>query len=255
MQLDESITNEIIKRYNYLYENKELALALCIKKNDEKDQNYYLYSNVDNDIVDSFQEFLLSDKRIETTGLYKYIEFIKENKYFLNIVQNKIDCVEKIRNYNIYLRNIPTFTVWKILNYVRKYNQNNKNIVKALDVYYNLDRYILTGINWKSGYDIVEEDIIENNDKLFLFPAPIIVTRKKCGNKKTFMALMYAGNEYEEEDDFLSLNLNQKEYKENIYYSSFSIILEKMDYLNVEVKKSIFDNLSNLKVKTYKKGF
>ena len=175
-----NIKEELIKRYSYLYENKELILAMCInivevKPNERKQEleklkrgykklsadkmiidnvetaiknidgstyEYYLFKDVSSEIVDLYEDFLLGDLPLEETGLYKHIEGVKTNPVYLEGFNNMINALEEKRNKNMHLKNIPTFTVWKILSYVRKKNINNKLALEVLDKYYNLDRYM-----------------------------------------------------------------------------------------------------------------
>ena len=156
-----NVKNEIIKRYIYLYQNKELILALCIGTGIEKDklkkqlkntkqllsnndmlknnsalrksiesglkdinynlehEKYYLMANVDSSIVDMYEDFLFSDKKMEDLDLYKHIEGVKNSKY-LDAFNTLIENLENRRKCNFLLRRVPTFTVWKILSYVRR---------------------------------------------------------------------------------------------------------------------------------------
>lgn len=187
--------NEIIKRYMYLYQNKELILALCIGTGIEKEklekkikeserllssnsvynrelmklelekanydlehEKYYLMANVNDSIVDMYEDFLFSDKEMEELDLYKHIEGVKNSKY-LDVFNTLIENLETRRKRNFYLKKVPTFTVWKILSYVRRKNIDNRLVLDALDKYYNIDRFMLTGDNYESGYKLLESDI------------------------------------------------------------------------------------------------
>ena len=187
--------NEIIKRYMYLYQNKELILALCIGTGIEKEklekkikeserllssnsvynrelmklelenanydlehEKYYLMANVNDSIVDMYEDFLFSDKEMEELDLYKHIEGVKNSKY-LDVFNTLIENLETRRKRNFHLKKVPTFTVWKILSYVRRKNIDNRLVLDALDKYYNIDRFMLTGDNYESGYKLLESDI------------------------------------------------------------------------------------------------
>lgn len=154
--------NEIIKRYMYLYQNKELILALCIGTGIEKEklekkikeserllssnsvynrelmklelenanydlehEKYYLMANVNDSIVDMYEDFLFSDKEMEELDLYKHIEGVKNSKY-LDVFNTLIENLETRRKRNFHLKKVPTFTVWKILSYVRRKNIDNR---------------------------------------------------------------------------------------------------------------------------------
>ena len=187
--------NEIIKRYMYLYQNKELILALCIGTGIEKEklekkikeserllssnsvynrelmklelenanydlehEKYYLMANVNDSIVDMYEDFLFSDKEMEELDLYKHIEGVKNSKY-LDVFNTLIENLETRRKRNFHLKKVPTFTVWKILSYVIRKNIDNRLVLDALDKYYNIDRFMLTGDNYESGYKLLESDI------------------------------------------------------------------------------------------------
>ena len=96
-------------------------------------------SRVNKDIVSMFEDFLFSDDMMENSNLYKHIEAVKLNRKFLDIFNYSIELLEERRQTNIQLRKLPTFTVWRILSYVRRNNKGNKKILNALDKYYNLD--------------------------------------------------------------------------------------------------------------------
>ena len=192
-----NIKEELIRRYSYLYENKELILAMCInvvevKPNKRKQEleklkreykklsadkmiinnvettiknvdgstyEYYLFKDVSSEIVDLYEDFLLGNLPLEETGLYKHIEGVKNSPVYLEGFNNMINALEEKRKKNMHLKNIPTFTVWKILSYVRRKNINNKLALEILDKYYNLDRYMLTRYNFQSGYYLMSEEL------------------------------------------------------------------------------------------------
>ena len=193
------VQEELMKRYLYLYDNKELILALCInygirenyykerikKKNElkkrlrkqlknsktkldqtmddyemyhlllstaEDEKNLkepkpYLYAKVSDDIVNAYEEFLFTDYNIEDTTLYKHIEALKNNPSLFESVQVTINELETRRKQNQHLKKIPTLTVWNILTYVNNKNRDNKAVLDALEKYYNIDRYMLTGVD------------------------------------------------------------------------------------------------------------
>ena len=146
----------------YLYQNKELILALCIGTGIEKEklekkikeserllssnsvynrelmklelekanydlehEKYYLMANVNDSIVDMYEDFLFSDKEMEELDLYKHIEGVKNSKY-LDVFNTLIENLETRRKRNFHLKKVPTFTVWKILSYVRRKNIDNR---------------------------------------------------------------------------------------------------------------------------------
>lgn len=208
-----NVYNELMKRYTYLYENRELILSFGINKaievdkinkdikkleyskktlkkykyvygdnyeeiiklfdmmisdcqNALKESKYYLFDKIDDDLVMMFEEFLISDLSVEETRLYGFIERIKDTSELLNDVNIKIDGLLERRKNNRFLKDKDVFTVWRILTYVRNNNLGNDMILKVLDRYYNLDRYIRSGIDFNSGYYFLEIDEIMYNEIL-----------------------------------------------------------------------------------------
>ena len=223
--------NEIIKRYMYLYQNKELILALCIGTGIEKEklekiikeserllssnsvynrelmklelekanydlehEKYYLMANVNDSIVDMYEDFLFSDKEMEELDLYKHIEGVKNSKY-LDVFNTLIENLETRRKRNLHLKKVPTFTVWKILSYVRRKNIDNILVLDALDKYYNIDRFMLTGDNYESGYKLLESDINRLGEYcLVKYPSTILMTGGIIND--------FENNSFEIEDDY-----------------------------------------------------
>lgn len=225
--------NEIIKRYMYLYQNKELILALCIGTGIEKEklekkikeserllssnsvynrelmklelenanydlehEKYYLMANVNDSIVDMYEDFLFSDKEMEDLDLYKHIEGVKNSKY-LDVFNTLIENLETRRKRNFHLKKVPTFTVWKILSYVRRKNIDNRLVLDALDKYYNIDRFMLTGDNYESGYKLLESDINRLGEYcLVKYPSTILMTGGIIND--------FENNSFEIEDDYFN---------------------------------------------------
>ena len=206
------IYDELIKRYMYLYENKELILAMCIRRiniddlirldiNEYKEykkklnisynqlfddiicslyselgkEKYYLCTEVEDEIIFAYEEFLFSDCPIEYTVLYKHIEGLKNCPLYLESVNDMINSLEERRCYNKWLSKIPTFTVWKILDYVRLKYLNNKVVLGALDKYYNIDRTVMTGLDSVCGYKMFGEECFDE-EKLSKYPSSTIVS-------------------------------------------------------------------------------
>lgn len=259
--------NEIIKRYMYLYQNKELILALCIGTGIEKDklenkirefekllsnnsvcknnstirelmklelenanydlehEKYYLMANVNDSIVDMYEDFLFSDKEMEELDLYKHIEGVKNSKY-LDVFNTLIENLESRRKKNIHLKNVPTFTVWKILSYVRRKNIDNRLVLDALDKYYNIDRFMLTGDNYESGYKLLESDLYRLGEKsLGKYPSTILMTGGIIND--------FENNSFEIEDD----------YYDGLFELSCIEEMALMSNLSVQDKESIKSRL------------
>lgn len=250
--------NEIIKRYMYLYQNKELILALCIGAGIEKEklekkikeserllssnsvynrelmklelknanydlehEKYYLMANVNDSIVDMYEDFLFSDKEMEELDLYKHIEGVKNSKY-LDVFNTLIENLETRRKRNFYLKKVPTFTVWKILSYVRRKNIDNRLVLDALDKYYNIDRFMLTGDNYESGYKLLESDIYRLGEgSLVKYPSTILMTGEIIND--------FENNSFEIEDD----------YYDGLFELSCIEEMSLMSNLSVQDKESI----------------
>ena len=254
--------NEIIKRYMYLYQNKELILALCIGTGIEKEklekkikeserllssnsvynrelmklelekanydlehEKYYLMANVNDSIVDMYEDFLFSDKEMEELDLYKHIEGVKNSKY-LDVFNTLIENLESRRKRNFYLKKVPTFTVWKILSYVRRKNIDNRLVSDALDKYYNIDRFMLTGDNYESGYKLLESDINRLSEYcLVKYPSTILMTGGIIND--------FENNSFEIEDD----------YYDGLFELSCIEEMSLMSNLSVQDKESIKSRL------------
>lgn len=254
--------NEIIKRYMYLYQNKELILALCIGTGIEKEklekkikeserllssnsvynrelmklelekanydlehEKYYLMANVNDSIVDMYEDFLFSDKEMEELDLYKHIEGVKNSKY-LDVFNTLIENLETRRKRNFYLKKVPTFTVWKILSYVRRKNIDNRLVLDALDKYYNIDRFMLTGDNYESGYKLLESDINRLGEYcLVKYPSTILMTGGIIND--------FENNSFEIEDD----------YYDGLFELSCIEEIALMSNLTVQDKESIKSRL------------
>ena len=254
--------NEIIKRYMYLYQNKELILALCIGTGIEKEklekkikeserllssnsvynrelmklelenanydlehEKYYLMANVNDSIVDMYEDFLFSDKEMEELDLYKHIEGVKNSKY-LDVFITLIENLETRRKRNFYLKKVPTFTVWKILSYVRRKNIDNRLVLDALDKYYNIDRFMLTGDNYESGYKLLESDINRLGEYcLVKYPSTILMTGGIIND--------FENNSFEIEDD----------YYDGLFELSCIEEMSLMSNLSVQDKESIKSRL------------
>ncbi len=273
--MEDNVKSELIKRYVYLYQNKELILALCIGRGIEtkkikenikkcnnllrnnkcvmnneilisqikeiidnylfelKNEKYYLMSSVNDDIVSMFEEFLFSDEIMENLRLYKHIEAVKSNKDYFDAFNYSIELLEERRQFNIQLRKLPTFTVWKILSYVRRKNENNKIILSALDKYYNIDRYIIAEDNCIDGYYMLDSEYSTRYDK---YPSDFIVT-------DGIIFFSYK-NCFEKEDDyFVELASFDKTDDVESWVSNFMIELAYMPNLDIESKIYIKNDL------------
>ena len=304
------VPNELMKRYLYLYDNKDLILAMCINYGIEKEyynkrikeinesierikthqqkskdstkhamfepaikylsyslNEYeqkialnelepYLFANVNDDIVNAYEEFLFTDDNIENTVLYKHIEALKINPTFLETMQDTINALEERRQNNQFLKRIPTFTVWKILTYVRNKNLNNTVVLEALERYYNIDRYMLTGINFESGYKLIKTEY-ESGKDLSVFPKCTLVGESSIGGQYNAIILDYPGNEFEQEDNYRAYywSMEFEDASSDGYAkTNFMEALANMPMLPEELKSELYQKIkSSTKNKTLKK--
>jgi len=159
----------------------------------------YLFATVSDDIVNVYEEFLFTDENMENTVLYKHIESLKNSPILLKNVQESIERLEERRQKNQWLKKIETFTVWKILTYVKNNNLKNAVVLDALEKYYNLDRYMLTGINWESGYKLLKIDYEEKEEELNRFLSSTLMLEGSVANNIVQLYLI-----------ILEMNLNKK---------------------------------------------
>jgi len=273
--------NEILaERYVYLFQNKELILALCIRKIVPKEkikrnicnlkklrneckygdkttlemldflikdrekqldiEKYYLVKSVSEQIVDLFIEFLFTDKSIWETALFKHVEGVKNNSLYLDAFLDMIEALEKRRSSNKLLKEMPTFTVWKILNYVRNKYVANDSVLRALDKYYNIDRYVLVEKNSVSGYILNDSEIDEVD-------YPSLVPRVRFEMDTPIE--IYKGNSYEEEDNYyISLDFENNCRKSDTRI--LSCFQEELAYSlmpDEELKKEIIKQIGGYK--------
>ena len=273
-----NIQEELLRRYKYLYENKELILANCIiydiekkyikkqlkklrasiRKINKTDENAilinsiiskykydlktpkpYLSSKISEDYVDMMEELILGDIELEETKLYKFIESIKENKEVLSNYNNMINDLEERRKKNKHLKNIPTFTVWKILSYVRKKYADNDVVLAALDKYYNIERFIIANDDCTYGYYIPEDEENISYD----YPSSELYA-SACGNAVVFN---YRGNEFEEEDEYHDFIIND-EIMDEFYPTQFAYDLANSEML--QNKQEILKPFSKIRTLT-----
>ena len=229
------VKSELLKRYLYLYNNKELILSLCIGKRKDKEElgKYYLLRDIDDNVVNTFFDFLFSDNDMENSVLYNQIELIKSNSEYLYMYNYLITMVEKRRG--------SIFTVWKILSYVREKCKNNDVFLKALDKYYNIDRYVISGRDYNSGYRLLKIDVeMMTNDDYERYPSSDMV--------------VIDFNEYvfEMVDEYFVYEYDTGIYdKSNKGYSSsnFMSSLVNGSMLDIENKRKILENINKNRIK------
>jgi len=295
--MQEEIKKQLIERYKYLYENKEIILSLAIKKCVEvteinksldklrkskrdlkkhkyignyedllrlldisideckkslKTPKYYLFKQIDSSLLSMLEEFLLSDLSIEHSQLYNYIVIIKSSPKILEDLTARINGLKERRNQNRFIKNTEAFTVWKILTYVRDNNLDDETVLLALDKYYNLERYMLTGINWNSGYIYLQIDEIMNAEYLNN------IDIEPLDSKTTYTDIIsiYKGNEFEQEDDYYDYEWLHENEKISSKEPTTEFVKELLNspMLNVEDKRKLYYEINSITVKTINEG-
>lgn len=178
---------ELIRRYKYLYENATFILAPFMREQTEEEYENYLkdlkengwneheisefakekdiYLNIDiYDIINSlFEEFLLSDKKMEKSSLYQMIESKKNDKDYLEKVKQGLLLLEKDNKDEEYFK--TELDIWTILSKVSSYieeqsgdlkNKNKK--LRVIDEYYRILRYQNNGEIYTSGRKLTLHD-------------------------------------------------------------------------------------------------
>lgn len=180
----EQAKQELVKRYKYLYENAYFILApymyeqsneefeITVVENIKKYNDPILkiplvYLNINRlDSVNSvFEEFLLSDKPMEETTLYKMIESKRNNKDYLEQVKIGLALLEK-DNQGKYAFTKTYLEIGTILGKVNEYINEQSNDIKnrdnkllVLDEYFRLLRYNNKGKIMYSGRNISINDV------------------------------------------------------------------------------------------------
>ena len=182
MTLEQS-KQQLVNRYRYLYENAYLILAPYMyeqteeeyQKSVDRDMKEYgralidkpmIYLNINRlDSVNSiFEEFLLSDKNVEDTELYNFIESKRNDKEYLEQVKRGIELTDK-KNIERCEITKESLDIWKILNatwdYVSEQSgdlKNKESKLRVLDEYYRIARYQNNGKIYKSGRNLTLDE-------------------------------------------------------------------------------------------------
>jgi len=235
------------------YEIYHLLIFISEHEKNLKEPKPYLFANVNDDIVNAYEEFLFADENIEDTVLYKHIEALKKQPIFLETVQESINALEERRQYNQHLKRIPTFTVWKILTYVKDKNSDNAIVLDALERYYNIDRYMLTGINWESGYKLLPADY-ESGKEPSQFTNSTLIGESNIGGQYSAVIFDYQGNVFEKEDNYSAYDWSmdfEQQPLNNYAKTNFMAALANMPMLSEELKSRVIKNCSEIRnVKT-----
>ena len=171
----ETVKEEIIKRYKYLYENSEFILAPFLmeetqeqfKKRVEKYNLVDSYPMICLDIEPIFyqviEEFLFSEDPMERTILYLLNEDLKTDKEHLELVKEGMLLLEKKNNSRKYLK--ENLDIYNLLQRYGRYLEeqsgdldNKRNKLRVLDEYFRLYRYKNNGKVYKSGKELSIQD-------------------------------------------------------------------------------------------------
>lgn len=178
----EQAKQELVKRYKYLYENATFILAPFMYKQTQeeleatnkeynlsiKEPQIYLELNIfeqsNRTIISMFEEFLLSDIKMEDSRLYKFVESNRNNKEYLKKVKIGLSLLEEKNSKRTSFK--TSLTIWDILERVNRYlveqssdftNKHNK--LRVLDEYYRILRYRNNGKIYTSGRKLDLNDV------------------------------------------------------------------------------------------------
>lgn len=283
---EQKVKEELIRRYIYLYDNKELILSLCIsagieekslkrrlqeakatlksyKKNGINNQamlsmlmksieqikesldnpKFYLKDEIPKELLQMIEDFLFTDYPLETTDLYKEIENMRSDEVELANAEYLINDINSTREKNIFLRKRQIFTVWHILDYIRKKHPNNQDIQEYLDIFYNLERYMLTGFDWESGYYLEKYDEEAHESYIDAYPH-YIVSGVKTKFDESYIMTSYKGNEFEHEDEYFeSIEFSPHPRIVNNYPTSFVYKAIRLEPISESDKKILYTEL------------
>ena len=261
----EQAKQELVKRYRYLYENAYFILAPYMYEQTEEEyledvERYmkeygksiidkpmiYLNINTLDDINAVYEEFLLSDRKIEDTELYKFIESKRDDKEYLEQVKKGLELVDKKNvdvKYNVFLLDLD---IWQILNKVSSYIdeqsgdlKNKKDKLYVLDQYYRIARYINDGKIRKSGRKLTLDEsfggiIIDKNRR-----EPFREKKDVGVQKNSFISTIVSAPYYEDNWSIFTENEKQQIYLS--YHDELPCDLEITCCLEEEYIKTMFD--------------
>ena len=173
----EQAKQELIKRYRYLYENAYLILAPYMYEQSQEDfeefrkkyacEKRMIYLNITyiDNINSLLEEFLLSEKPMEESILYKFIESNRNNKEYLEKVQNGLALVKKYNEDKDYEMLKIKLDIFKILvtvyDYIKEQSgdlENKENKLRIIDEYCRIARYRNNGKIYFSGRNLSIKD-------------------------------------------------------------------------------------------------
>lgn len=259
----EQAKQELVRRYKYLYENAYFILAPymheqskeefenMVKKDTEKYGSTFftkplIYLNINR--LDSvnfiFEEFLLSDKKLEDTELYKFIESKRNDKEYLEQVKRGIELNDK-RNIERCEITKESLDIWKILNatwdYISEQSgdlKNKESKLCVLDEYYRIARYQNNGKIYKSGRNLTLDEswggiIVDKKREPFREKKDIGIT------SNPFITTITKAPYYEDSWSIFTENEKQKIYLE--YHDELPCDLEITCDLEEEYVKTMIE--------------
>ena len=160
----EEIKQELIKRYEFIYENSQFILAqyMCERKNVEYrhigvDSFIYL-SQLPNELLLMIESLLLSDISLEKNNSYKYIKYIQGSESYRERYKKGLDLLEKKNNrYNhkILKEELDCRKLLSIIyDFISKQSndlKNRDNKLLVIDEYIRISRYDNSSKLWTSG--------------------------------------------------------------------------------------------------------
>jgi len=204
---------------------------------------FYLKDEIPEELLQMIEDFLFTDYPLETTDLYKEIENMRSDEVELANAEYLINDINSTREKNIFLRKRQIFTVWHILDYVRKKHSNNQDIQEYLDIFYNLERYMLTGFDWESGYYLEKYDEEAHESYIDAYPH-YIVSGVKTKFDESYIMTSYKGNEFEHEDEYFeSIEFSTHPRIVNNYPTSFVYKAIRLEPISESDKKKLYTEL------------
>lgn len=171
---------EFIKRYKYIYENTAFIFVSYMYELSKKtykeinaegvrtayvpvgDDTFICFEEFPNEMLNKIEDLLLTNKNMEETEFYKYLEELKNNKEFLQLTEKVLISIEK-RNERFHTN--WQLTPWKLYDQVRIHISrqsgslvNKEDKLIALDEYFRVCRYKNSEDVYTSGYEMNKKD-------------------------------------------------------------------------------------------------
>lgn len=259
----EQAKEKLVNRYRYLYENAYFILAPYMHKQTDKEYQemierdtkkygrslimepmIYLNINTLDSVNSIFEEFLLDNKNIEDTELYKFVESKRDDKEYLEQVKQGLELLEikNIGKTGILKENLD---IWKILNatwdYVSEQSgdlKNKENKLSVLDEYYRIARYQNDGKIYTSGRNLNLHDV--SSVAVPLYKRETFREKKDIGIlKNAFITTIFKATHYEDNWSIFTENEKQQIYLD--YHDELPCDLEIVCALEEEYIKTMIE--------------